>query len=225
MKNIIEIKDLNFSYQKEYQRVDVFENLNLDIEEGGIITIFGESGSGKSSILNLIAGYLKPQRGSIIVAGSEVNKFNEVQACKYRNGSIGFIHQAFNLLPKLSAKENIMLPSIIAGEKVTSAEKRAKELMEYLKIDHRDNHFPYQMSGGEQQRIAIARALTNNPDVILADEPTGNLDAKNSEIVKKLLKKIADDGKTILIVTHDPCFKEISKRVIDIHELTKSTIC
>jgi len=213
MKNIIEIKDLNFSYQKEYQRVDVFENLNLDIEEGGIITIFGESGSGKSSILNLIAGYLKPQRGSIIVAGSEVNKFNEVQACKYRNGSIGFIHQAFNLLPKLSAKENIMLPSIIAGEKVTSAEKRAKELLDFLGLSHRSTHKPNELSGGEQQRVAVARALINNPKIIFADEPSGNLDSESAENLHNLFFKLRDEfGQTFVIVTHNTELADMADR-------------
>lgn len=214
---IVKYSELDLFYNKKGDKVTLFQNLNLDINQNGLIVILGESGTGKTSLLNLVAGFIKPRKGLVEVKDKIVNQMSEDEVCDYRNRKIGFIFQTFNLIPRLSALENVMLPAIIAG--LEDPEEKAMVYLKKLGIDHRKDHFPSEMSGGEQQRVAIARALVNGADIILADEPTGNLDEKNTEVVKGILKDISKEGRTILVVTHDVSFRNIADQIVEMDKL------
>lgn len=214
MSSMIEFQDVSFSYKHSLENDEcLFRNLSFCIEHGTLTTIIGKSGSGKTTLLNLIAGFLRPQEGTIRVDGDNVSRLTSDDACKYRNKKIGFVYQSFHLLPEMTALQNVMLPLIIA--KKSNAQKKSEEAMRTLGILEKAESFPPKMSGGEQQRTAIARAIVNDADVILADEPTGNLDSENAEAVKGILKKLSMQGKTIVIVSHDISFTEIADHVIN----------
>jgi putative ABC transport system ATP-binding protein len=195
--------------------VHALRGVDLDIYAGEIVGIVGPSGSGKSTLLGLIGGLDKPTKGAIEIDGVEISKMSEDKLTEIRNEKIGFIFQFFNLIPTLTAMENVALPVQFARKAKFPSEKRAKELLTMLGLKDRMHHRPSELSGGQQQRVAIARALANNPPLLLADEPTGNLDTESGEIVLKTLERVRQEtGTTVVIVTHDPDIAKRTDRVL-----------
>ena len=193
---------------KKFGELEVLKNVSLSIAEKEIVSIVGASGAGKTTLLQILgtlekSSEPKKYNTSIQIAGQDITKLNDRDLSKFRNENIGFIFQFHQLLPEFNAIENICIPAFIKKTKKAEAEKRAKELMSYLGLSQRLTHKPNQLSGGEQQRVAIARALLNDPEIILADEPTGNLDPQTSVEVMNVLKKINESGRTIIMATHD----------------------
>ncbi|HIJ56480.1 MAG TPA: ABC transporter ATP-binding protein [Deltaproteobacteria bacterium] len=179
------------------------ENVDLDIAPGEMVVLKGNSGSGKSTLLSLLAGLDHPTRGEITVAGYDLNSASPSELTLFRREVVGMVFQSFNLLPTINVIENTVLPALLAGKTLSESRKKASELLEWLKLSERSNHLPAQLSGGEMQRTAIARALINDPEIILADEPTGNLDSKNGRIVIDLLAELnRKRGRTVIIATH-----------------------
>lgn len=219
MKNIVEFENVNMSYQTQFERVDILQDFNLAIAEGEMTAIVGPSGSGKTTILNLIAGFIKPNSGEIVFRGNNIAKLGEKDICNFRNKHLGYIFQFFNLIPTFNAEENIMVPLLLANLNKSDAEQRVEKLLNDVGLSHRRHHYPEQLSGGEQQRIAIARALSNSPDIILADEPTGNLDRNTGENIWSLLEDIRNQGKTIIVSTHDANVTRIADKVYDLGTL------
>ena len=204
MNNIIELKQVVKLYERGSEKIHAVDGINLSIEQGEFISIVGPSGSGKSTVLNLIGCVDKPTSGVVEIDSVETSTLKEKELARIRNSKIGFVFQQFFLLSTLTALENVMLPSVFSrnGQK-TNKTKRAKELLEIVGLTDRVNHFPSELSGGEMQRIAIARALINSPKILLADEPTGNLDSANAEIVYNILDRLHKDGLTVIAVTHN----------------------
>ena len=197
---MIEIREI----EKSYGSTKVLKGVNGIITKGDFITIVGASGAGKSTLLHLLAGLDKGHSGSIQFKGQMLESMNKTSLNIYRNEQVGLVFQFHNLLPELTAQENITLPRLIGGKMNKDAERKASELMELLGISHRAHHLPSEMSGGEQQRVAIARALVNEPEILLADEPTGNLDGDTAEKIIELLFSLnASAGTTLILVTHD----------------------
>ena len=197
---MIEVKELH----KSYGTTDVLKGVNGRISKGDFITIVGASGAGKSTLLHLVAGLDSYNSGSISFDGMSLGNLSKKELNDYRNNHVGLVFQFHNLLPELTALENITLPRWISGQMDDSAERKANELLQLLGIEHRAHHLPNEMSGGEQQRVAIARALINEPALLLADEPTGNLDSANAAAVHDLLLKLNQElGQTIVVVTHN----------------------
>ena len=184
--------------------VKAVDGIDIKIEEGDFVAIMGPSGSGKSTVMNLVGSLDLPTKGDIILDGKNISYLDESQLSEVRGKKIGFIFQSFNLIQNLTAKENIMLPMLFQEINEEERHKKAEDLIKMVELCDRIDHKPNQLSGGQQQRVAIARALSNNPDIILADEPTGNLDTKTGEKVIEFLKDLNNKGKTIIIVTHDP---------------------
>lgn len=203
-KPIVCIKDLVKTYRSGNELLRILNNLDVEIPEGCSAAVRGESGSGKSTLLNILGGLDTCDSGSLKVGSFQLESLSEKALTQYRRFHIGFIFQFHYLLKDFTALENILLPAYMAGVSRKEATKRANELLEEVKLDNRAHHFPSQLSGGERQRVAVARSLVNDPVLILADEPTGNLDPKNSAIVSDLLYSCAEKrGKTLLLVTHD----------------------
>jgi putative ABC transport system ATP-binding protein len=195
--------------------VPALRGVSFDVEEGEFLTIFGPSGSGKSTLLHLIGGLDRPDDGEIIVDGSNLLQLSDDKRAKLRLTKIGFVFQFFNLLPRITALENVELPLDIADVPEKEAREKAKEILKLVGLDTRIDHRPFELSGGEQQRVAIARALINNPKIILADEPTGNLDTKiGGEIVQLMRRLNKEKGQTFVIITHDPTIAENADRII-----------
>lgn len=213
--NIIEVKSLYKSYMEdEVAKVQVLKGVNINIKQGEFVAILGPSGSGKSTFLNMIGGMDLPDKGQIIIDTMDITKLNDNNLSDFRLHKIGFIFQFFNLIPMLTAKENISLPSEVKNKKKDI--EYINMLIAKLGLKDRENHYPAQLSGGEQQRVAIARALVNKPRIILADEPTGNLDSKNSKAVIKLLKEISEEMKlTIILITHDKEIGSYADRILN----------
>lgn len=203
-KNIIELKSVEKYYQMGDSIIKALDCVNIDIEEGDFVAIMGPSGSGKSTSMNLTGSLDLSTKGSIYLDGINIEEMEESELAQLRGKKIGFIFQQFNLVPNLTAKENVMLPILFQGEDKEYRENRAEKLLEAVDLTDRMDFYPNQLSGGQQQRVAIARALANHPDVILADEPTGNLDTKTGARVMKFLEDLNKKGRTIIIVTHDP---------------------
>lgn len=201
---------------KSYQSLTVLDVPFLEIESGVITSIVGPSGAGKSTLLHILGTLLKPSSGTIAISGSDVTELNDVQISSFRNQNLGFVFQSHNLLPEFSALENVSLPAMIAGEEKKRYEDRAKELLDFIGLGSRHHHKPSQLSGGEQQRVAIARALINSPKLVLADEPTGNLDTKNAMDIHDLFLKLRNEkGYTFLMVTHNPELAKKSDRTVE----------
>ncbi len=199
---MIELKNVSKTVTSGAENLTILHALDLTIGDGEFIAIVGASGSGKSTLLGLLAGLDAPSSGEIIIDGSDITKFSEDQLAQLRSEKIGFIFQSFHLIPSLTAYENILVPMEIAGMK--DAKKRATELLESVDLTNRGHHYPAQLSGGEQQRVAIARAFANRPKILLADEPTGNLDSKNGAHIFDLLTELNQKHQTMLVlVTHD----------------------
>ena len=202
-KNIIELRQAAKYYEMGENIVKALDEVNISIEEGDFIAIMGPSGSGKSTAMNLIGSLDLTTKGEIYLKGENIEELEESELAQLRGKRIGFIFQQFNLIPNLTGKENVMLPMLFQGIDKEDREERAEKLLKAVGLEDRMDHFPNQLSGGQQQRVAIARALANNPDVILADEPTGNLDTKTGKNVLEFLNKLNKEGKTIILVTHD----------------------
>lgn len=210
---IIELKGVSKSFPSGGGTLDVLKEISLDICRGESVIITGESGCGKSTLLNMIGGLDKPSRGEVSSCGFNVSSLSEKGLTDYRNRSLGFVFQFHFLLKDFNTRENVMMPALMGGEKKAAAADRASELLERVGLSDREDHFPSQLSGGERQRAALARALMNDPPLILADEPTGNLDERNSRIVEDILFKLtADYHKTLLLVTHDSSLAERGSR-------------
>lgn len=190
--------------RKSYGELEVLKGLNLHIAKGEIVSIIGKSGAGKSTLLHILGTLDNTDSGSLIINDVETNQLNSKELSSFRNKNIGFVFQFHHLLPEFNALENVCIPAYIAKQSVAQAEKRAKELLDYLGLSDRLTHKPTQLSGGEQQRVAIARALMNNPGVVFADEPTGNLDSASSQEIHRLLFQLRKDfEQTFVIVTHN----------------------
>jgi putative ABC transport system ATP-binding protein len=201
---LVEIRDVHKSFQRDTQRIDVFTGITLDVDEGDFLALMGPSGSGKSTLLNLIAGLDKPTQGTVRVAGSEVSAMTPGQLAPWRARHIGFVFQQFNLLPVLTAYQNVELPLLLTKLSKKERDERVKLALGVVGLDDRMDHYPRQLSGGQEQRVSIARAIVADPTVMLLDEPTGQLDAKSSQEVLALLRRLNDEfKKTIVIVTHD----------------------
>ena len=216
---LVEIRDVHKSFQRDTQRIDIFSGITLDVDEGSFLALMGPSGSGKSTLLNLIAGLDKPTSGSVRVAGAEVSSLKPGQLAPWRAQHIGFVFQQFNLLPVLTAYQNVELPLLLTKLSKKEREERVKLALTVVGLEDRMDHYPRQLSGGQEQRVSIARAIVADPTVILLDEPTGQLDAKSSQEVLALLRRLNDEfGKTIIIVTHDAHAAERAKTVLHLEK-------
>jgi putative ABC transport system ATP-binding protein len=192
-------------YRRDAQEIVVLDGLSLDVPEGEFVALMGPSGSGKTTLLNLIAGIDKPTSGRVTVAGTEVSSLTEAQLATWRSRHVGFIFQFYNLIPVLTAVENVELPLLLTSLSSRQRRERALTALRVVGLADRAKHYPRQLSGGQEQRVAIARAIVTDPDVIVADEPTGDLDARSAEDILDLVGVLNDDfGKTIVMVTHDP---------------------
>jgi len=216
---IIKLEDVWKIYQLGKIELAVLKGVSLEIDPGAFVVILGPSGSGKSTMLNMVGCLDLPTKGKVFLDGSDISKMSEDQLAQARGKKIGFIFQQFNLLNNLNALENVMMPMIFQGKPEIERIKRAEFLLSSLGLKERMSHRPTELSGGEQQRIAIARALSNNPEIIVADEPTGNLDSSTG---KKIMETLTDlhknEGKTIIVVTHDPTIADYSNQVVYIKD-------
>ena len=213
-KELIRLKDVSRYYYMGDNIVKALNGLDFKVFEGEFVAIMGPSGSGKSTAMNLVGNLDVPTKGSIILDGEDTSYLSESDLAQIRGKKIGFIFQSFNLIPNLTAKENVMLPMMFQEVDREEREEKAEELLKLVGLENRMNHYPNQLSGGQMQRVAIARSLANDPEVILADEPTGNLDTKTGEIVIEFLKKLNDQGKTIIMVTHDSHLAEEHANIV-----------
>ena len=214
---MIELHEVSKTVMSGDQPLTILHPLDLSIPSGQFVSVVGPSGSGKSTLLGLVAGLDSPTTGHVIVDGTDITRLDEDRLAELRSRSIGFIFQFFHLIPSLSALENILVPLEIAG--VTNAGEKARDLLGHVDLNNRGHHYPSQLSGGEQQRVAIARALANSPPILLADEPTGNLDSKNGGLVVELLREInTTRGTTVVMVTHDAELVEQSKVVLSMRD-------
>ncbi|MGG3874524.1 ABC transporter ATP-binding protein [Brevibacillus laterosporus] len=209
------VRDVNHFYRAGKLQVPVLHDINLHIGKSEFISLCGTSGSGKSTLLNLMAGLTRPEQGTIHVNGEEISKFNENQLCLFRRRCLGFVFQSFNLLPNLTAVENVELPLVFSGVSPRMRRKKALEILKRVGLENREHHKPNELSGGQQQRVSIARALVNEPGIVLADEPTGNLDTATEEEILQLMRQMnRESGTTFVIVTHDQEVASQSDRTI-----------
>jgi putative ABC transport system ATP-binding protein len=218
MANMISIRNLTKDYYIGTIVVRALDSVSVDIKKNEYVAIMGPSGSGKSTLMNIIGCLDTPTGGQYILNNTDVSKLEDNQLAEIRNKEIGFVFQTFNLLPRYSAFENVMLPMVYAGKSKNERITRAKEVMESVGLTDRAHHRPNELSGGQRQRVAVARALVNFPSIILADEPTGNLDSKTSVDIMKLLDEIHDRGNTIILVTHEEDIARHAQRIIRLRD-------
>lgn len=219
MNSLIKLQDVWKIYQLGKVELTVLKGISLEINPGSFVTIMGPSGSGKSTLMYLIGLLDVPTKGSIFLEGKDVSHFSEDELANIRGQKIGFVFQQFNLLHNLNALENVMLPMVFNRLTEKERRERAKSLLVSLGLEKRIYHKPAELSGGEQQRVAIARSLANNPEIIIADEPTGNLDSSTGKMIMKIFEKLhQDEKKTIVIVTHDPYIASYSKKVVGLKD-------
>ena len=211
---IISMKDLGKTYRNGKIAVEALKKVNFDIHKEEFVSIMGPSGSGKSTLMNIIGCLDKPTTGNYMLDGSDIASLNEVELAQIRNLKIGFVFQSFNLLPRINALQNVELPMVYAEISSKERKKRALNALERVGLSDRVHHKPNEMSGGQKQRVAIARALVNNPAIILADEPTGNLDSTSGEEVMAVFQDLNKEGVTIILVTHEPDIASHTMRVI-----------
>ena len=214
----IEIKNLKKVFRTELVETVALNGVNLNVEEGEFVAIMGPSGCGKSTLLNIVGLLDNPTGGEYLLNGMDVSKKSESERTDIRKGTLGFVFQAFNLIEDLNVEENIELPLLYMGLPKAERKKRIQEAMERMNISHRAKHFPAQLSGGQQQRVAIARAVVSKPTLILADEPTGNLDSKNGHEVMELLSELHKDGTTIVMVTHSQKDAMYADRIVNLFD-------
>ena len=218
MKKLIDLKNVNKSYRNGDQELQVLKDIHLAVEEGEFVAIMGPSGSGKSTLMNIIGMLDRPTSGEYYLEGEEVAKLGEKKLAKVRNQQIGFVFQQFFLLSKLNALQNVELPLIYAGISQSKRKALAEQYLKKVELEARMHHLPSELSGGQKQRVAIARALVNHPSIILADEPTGALDTKTGEQIMELLTELNREGKTIIMVTHEPEIAAFARRQIVIRD-------
>ncbi|HBJ53771.1 ABC transporter ATP-binding protein [Streptococcus anginosus] len=218
MKKLIDLKNVSKSYRNGDQELQVLKDVHLEVEEGEFVAIMGPSGSGKSTLMNIIGMLDRPTSGEYYLEGEEVAKLSEKKLAKVRNQQIGFVFQQFFLLSKLNALQNVELPLIYAGVSQSKRKALAEQYLKKVELEKRMHHLPSELSGGQKQRVAIARALVNHPSIILADEPTGALDTKTGEQIMELLTELNREGKTIIMVTHEPEIAAFAKRQIVIRD-------
>ncbi|MET0283823.1 MAG: ABC transporter ATP-binding protein [Polyangiales bacterium] len=220
--SVVELRSVSKGYERGKEVVHVLDNLSLTVQQGGFEAFMGPSGSGKSTLLNLIAGIDRASSGSVLVAGHDLTRLNDGELAKFRSNTLGFIFQQYNLLPVLTALENVELPLLLTKLGKSERKQRAQTALKVVGLGERTGHYPRQLSGGQEQRVAIARAIVNDPQIIVADEPTGDLDRKSADDILELLGKLnKEHGKTILMVTHDP---EAAQRASLIHKLNKGQL-
>lgn len=212
MEAAIELKHVKKKYTLGEVEIEVLKGVNLRVDEGEFVSIMGPSGSGKSTMLHLLGALDKPSEGSVHIDGTDITSMNDNQLASIRGKKIGFIFQSFNLVPRLSSLENVMLPMWFAD--TGGRKEKAEKLLEKVGLSHRKNNLPSQLSGGERQRVAIARSLANDPKIIVADEPTGNLDSKRGSEILDILTEIHEEGGTLIIVTHDTRIAKKAERRI-----------
>lgn len=215
---MIDIKDLSKIYEMGENKVYALNHINLNIKEHEFVSIIGPSGSGKSTLMNMLGCLDVPTEGTYILDGKQISKMSDDELADIRNNKIGFVFQGFNLLPKLTAIENVELPLIYQNVPAKERHERAKKALANVGLEGRINHTPTELSGGQQQRVAIARALITNPPLILADEPTGNLDSKSGKEVMEIFHKLNEQGNTIVLITHDNDVARQAKRIIRIQD-------
>jgi len=203
LSTVIRLRGIGKSYYIGTEEVPVLTHIDLDIEKGEFVSIMGPSGAGKSTLMNILGCLDRPTKGSYMLDGKEVANLNDSELAYTRNRKIGFVFQSFNLLPRLSALDNVILPMIYGNLYKDRRKERATAMLESVGLGDRIYHMPAEMSGGQRQRVAIARALINNPAIIMADEPTGNLDSKSTREVMEIFSRLYEDGKTIILVTHE----------------------
>ncbi|MBP9211223.1 MAG: ABC transporter ATP-binding protein [Bacteroidetes bacterium] len=205
MSTLVEVKNVTKVYKRDTMEIPVLQNISLDVPEGEFLALMGPSGSGKTTLLNLISGIDQPTSGSILVGGTDIAKLNESALAKWRSNHIGFVFQFYNLMPVLTAFENVELPLLLTNLSKKEKQQRVEAVLSVVGLADRMDHYPKQLSGGQQQRVAIARAIVSDPTLIIGDEPTGDLDRKSAEEILVLLSRLNSEfKKTIIMVTHDP---------------------
>ncbi len=217
-EEVIKIEDMRKIYILGSQQVNALDGVSLTIYKNDYIAIMGPSGSGKSTMMNILGCLDTPTSGTYILGGTDVSQMEDGELADVRNSQIGFVFQSFNLLPRYSALENVALPMIYAGKNRGQREDRAAQSLEIVGLADRMNHKPSELSGGQRQRVAIARAIVNNPTIILADEPTGNLDTKTSIEIMKIFEKIYSQGNTIILVTHEEDISNFARRIVRLRD-------
>lgn len=218
MQEVISLKDIRKSYFLGRQELPVLKGINILIERNEYVALMGPSGSGKSTLMNILGCLDTPTSGSYVLNGEDVSRMEDDELADVRNTEIGFVFQQFNLLPRLTAWENVALPLIYAGVGKVERETRAKEMLEKVGLAERSHHKPNELSGGQSQRVAIARALINNPSLLLADEPTGNLDTKTSVEIMELFGRIHEQGNTVVLVTHEEDIAKFTNRIVRVRD-------
>ena len=218
MKPVIKLADINKTYQTGEVEVKAVGGVSLEIFQGEFVALMGASGSGKSTLMNIIGCLDRPTRGQYLLDDIDVSQLNRDELADIRNQKIGFVFQGFNLLSRTTALENVELPTLYARISKAEGEKRSREALALVGLGDRVAHFPSQLSGGQQQRVAIARALVNRPSILLADEPTGNLDSRTSVEIMDIFQKLNDEGLTIVLVTHEPDIAQFAKRSIQFRD-------
>ena len=216
--SLIKVKNLKKQYKIGSQKVSALKGINFEINKGEFISIMGPSGSGKTTLMNIIGCLDTPTSGEYFLDNEMVSKFDDSKLAEIRNKKIGFVFQSFNLLSRNEALKNVMLPLSYAGFSKTEAKKKALDALEMVGLQDRVDHKPSELSGGQQQRVAIARALVNNPNIVFADEPTGNLDSQTGDEIMSLFKSLNNNGQTIIIITHEKFISDQTKRVITIRD-------
>ncbi|OGY47248.1 MAG: macrolide ABC transporter ATP-binding protein [Candidatus Buchananbacteria bacterium RIFCSPHIGHO2_02_FULL_38_8] len=217
-KILIKIKDLQKDYVSDEVITKVLRGLNFEIKEGEFVSIMGPSGSGKSTLMHILGFLDRSTCGNYEFKGQDICKFDDDKLAELRNKEIGFVFQTYNLLPKTTVLDNVKLPLVYTSMRPKERDERAREAIEAVGLTHRINYLSNQLSGGEQQRVAIARALVNNPSIIFADEPTGNLDSKSGQQVMEIIQNLNDQGKTVILVTHEKDTADHAKRVIKLRD-------
>lgn len=216
--NIIQLQNIKKTYQLGNQIINALDGVDLEIKKNEYVALMGPSGSGKSTMMNILGCLDVPSQGSYILNQKDVSQLNDDQLAHIRNKEIGFVFQTFNLLPRLSALENVVLPLIYAGKSSKERIEKGKHVLEIVSLADRMHHKPNELSGGQRQRVAIARALVNNPSIILADEPTGNLDTKTSEEIMSIFDSIQAEGNTVILVTHEEDIAQYAHRVVRLRD-------
>ena len=216
---VLSLRDVTRTIETGTHRVEILRGISFDVARGEFVAIMGASGSGKSTLLGLVAGLDTPTSGSIRIEGEEISRLDEDSLAVLRGRKIGFVFQSYQLIPTLTAEENVLLPAELAGEDLAAAQRRARELLKTVGLEERLDHYPVQLSGGEQQRVALARAFIRKPPLLLADEPTGNLDSVNGRHVLELLLSLnRSEGATLVLVTHDRELASHATRIITLRD-------
>lgn len=218
MSNVIETRNLAKNYQMGSEKVHALRDISIDIKTNEYVALMGPSGSGKSTLMNMIGCLDTPSKGTYVLNGQDVSRMTDNELAEVRNQEIGFVFQTFNLLPRATALENVSLPLIYAGIPLSKRNERGNEVLKQVGLDDRATHRPNELSGGQRQRVAVARALVNNPSIILADEPTGNLDSKTSIEIMGLFEDIHKAGNTVILVTHEEEIAQHAHRIIRLRD-------